>query len=205
MEAGLSGVRAKTYRQRKLVFDTVPLDVTVTQLKRDNKIPQQKTHELNPSVIHCVQISPSYYRFLYLEVGRPYLWCERANLNDHELSTLIHDPTCKIYHMLVAGVPAGFFEIKDQGHKYFSLQYFGLVPQFVGKGLGPWLLNEAIGRMIHEGASNLYVETCNLDHPKALLTYQKAGFIPYKRLKKSLHVPKDYPSQRWQSMFEKSE
>ena len=59
------------------------------------------------------------------------------------------------------------------------LAYFGLVPDFIGRGMGRFFLDATI-QLAWEvfPADRLIVRTCTLDHPAALPLYQKCGFTP---------------------------
>ena len=61
-----------------------------------------------------------------------------------------------------------------------EIAYFGLLPQFIGKGLGGWLLTRAIERGWELGASRVWVHTCSLDGPGALSNYQARGLTLFK-------------------------
>ena len=63
-----------------------------------------------------------------------------------------------------------------------DLAFFGLVPQAVGRGLSSWLLASAIHMgWDRAGVTRLTLNTCTLDHPRALALYQRAGFVPVRR------------------------
>ena len=46
----------------------------------------------------------------------------------------------------VGGVPAGYFELDASERRETELSYFGLIPEFIGRGLGQFLLQAAIDR-----------------------------------------------------------
>ncbi len=179
-----------------MVMDGRDISVEVTHLRRGNHPPHTKHHAKQPILLECPHISSGYYRYLYLSVGRDYLWCDRSMLDDEALMRLIHAPNTRIFHILVDGEPAGFFETSRDDDGPRMLTYFGLLPSFTGRGLGPWLLDQAILVMLEDNPPMLGVETCNLDHPRALLTYQTAGFEPFARESRMLHVPKDFDQLR---------
>ena len=80
------------------------------------------------------------------------------------------------------GVPRGFFMLDASEPWVTDLTYFGLVPGSVGRGLGTYLLRTAIlTAWNREGLEKLTVNTCTLDHPRALQHYQKNGFAPVRR------------------------
>jgi ribosomal protein S18 acetylase RimI-like enzyme len=83
--------------------------------------------------------------------------------------------------LYLAGVPAGYFELDAAAPRETELRYFGLVPQFIGRGLGPFLLQAAIDQAWQRPIERLWVHTRTFDHPKALGLYQRAGFVVYGR------------------------
>jgi GNAT superfamily N-acetyltransferase len=73
-----------------------------------------------------------------------------------------------------------------------DMAYFGMVPEAVGRGLGGWLLKTAIlTAWDHPGVSKVTVNTCTLDHPRALALYQKNGFTPVGREDKTRILTRD--------------
>jgi GNAT superfamily N-acetyltransferase len=123
----------------------------------------------------------SFYRYLYETVGTPWLWYERRLVNDAALAAEIQKPTTEIFVLHVGGVPAGYFELDTAAANETELRYFGLVPEFIGRGLGPFLLQAAIDRAWERPIGRLWVHTRSFDHPKALGHYQRAGFVVYAR------------------------
>jgi GNAT superfamily N-acetyltransferase len=60
-----------------------------------------------------------------------------------------------------------------------ELAYFGLIPDYIGRGLGGFLLATAIDIAWSKPIERLWVHTNTLDHPRALPLYQQLGFVPY--------------------------
>ena len=58
--------------------------------------------------------------------------------------------------------------------------YFGLLPDFIGGGLGGALLTKAVERAFDLGATRAWVHTCSLDHPQALANYLARGMRVYR-------------------------
>ena len=81
--------------------------------------------------------------------------------------------------LLYKGTPAGYFELNTQD-KDVELAYFGLLPPFVGKGLGGGLLSTAIENAWGTETNRVWVHTSSLDHPNALKNYQARGFQIYR-------------------------
>jgi GNAT superfamily N-acetyltransferase len=130
-----------------------------------------------------------YYRYLYDVVGREFHWIARRGMSDDELAAEIQSEGVDIYVLYVSGVPAGFFEVDHRDLSEVELKYFGLAPEFRGRGLGKWLLNEAVVFCWSWAPARVIVETCTLDSPAALPLYQRAGFTPYDRQSKVLILP----------------
>ena len=134
----------------------------------------------------------SFYRYMYDTVGRPWLWFERRLVDDAALAALIVKPTIEIYVLHVRGVPAGFFELDTAAPRETKLCYFGLIPDFIGRRLGPYLLQAAIDQAWSRPLDRFWLHTSTFDHPKALSTYQKAGFVVYARRPVSFEDPREH-------------
>ncbi len=61
-----------------------------------------------------------------------------------------------------------------------ELVQFGLMPEFIGRGLGWYFLQWIIDKAWSYQPRRFWLHTCTLDHPAALPNYQKAGFTIYK-------------------------
>ena len=123
----------------------------------------------------------SFYRYLYETVGTPWLWYERRLMDDAALAAQIQKPTTEIFVLYVGGIPAGYFELDAASASETELCYFGLIPEFIGRGFGPFMLQAAIDRAWERPLGRLWVHTRTFDHPKALGHYQRAGFTVYAR------------------------
>ena len=137
------------------------------------------------SIIRARQPTLSYYRYLYDGVGADWMWYERHRLNDRQLSEILADPKVGIYVMYLGGVPAGFVELDRRRNAEVEIAYFGLLPEFIGRGLGryllTWAIDKAFGSVIEDHPQRLWLHTCNFDHPQALAVYQRAGFDVYRQ------------------------
>lgn len=121
----------------------------------------------------------SQYRALYRGVGRQYHWVDRLLMPDVELEAIIQDERVEILVLYVDGEAAGYAELDRRTPGEIELAYFGLFPPFIGRGLGKFLLREAIAIAWRYAPRRLWVHTCDLDHPGALANYLQAGFVVY--------------------------
>ena len=127
----------------------------------------------------------SFYRDLYDRVGRPWLWYERRLLSDGALETLLHRPDHELHVARHDGELVGYFELGGE-----ELIFFGLTLPYVGRRIGPWLLDRAIERAFARGIPKLELNTNTLDHPTALATYRKAGFRVVNSAPRTLRDPR---------------
>jgi ribosomal protein S18 acetylase RimI-like enzyme len=123
----------------------------------------------------------SFYHYLYDAVGRVWIWTDRKKLDDEALREIIQDPLVDVIVLYVDGAPAGYYELDRRAMPDIDLAYFGIMPEFIGRRLGPYLLGQAIDAAWRHQPRRLTVNTCTLDHPKALPIYQRFGFHPYDR------------------------
>lgn len=120
--------------------------------------------------------SPEFNRFLYAGVGAEWFWTSRLSWTDTDWLAHLNRPETEIWVAHVSGTPAGYFELEFQNDKRVEVVYFGLLPTFIGTGIGGAFLTTAISRAWDMGAERVWVHTCTLDHPKALQNYQDRGF-----------------------------
>ncbi|MBX3495820.1 MAG: GNAT family N-acetyltransferase [Parvibaculum sp.] len=120
-----------------------------------------------------------FYRYLYHEIGSHYVWVNRKRLSDEALASIVQNDEVEIYILYSGGVPAGYFELDFRNPERAELSFLGVMPEHVGKGFGRFLLCEAISLAWARSPKRLIVQTCTLDHPRALPLYQRHGFTPY--------------------------
>ncbi len=123
----------------------------------------------------------AWYRRLFREIGEPWLWFSRLGVSDCELAAILHDDAIEVYAAEAQGRAVGLVELDCRGFPEIELAFFGLLPAFTGKGIGRWLIGEAIARAFAHRPERFWVHTCTFDHPAALAFYMRSGFIPYAR------------------------
>ena len=118
----------------------------------------------------------SFYRYLYDAIGRDWFWTDRKMLSDDELKAIVQDEKVEVFVLYADGTPAGAFELDRRIGGVVDLAYFGIMPEFIGRRFGPYLLREALDLAWSYGPDRVTVNTCTLDHPRALPLYQRFGF-----------------------------
>jgi len=121
--------------------------------------------------------SPELSRWLYATVGADWSWTDRL---EWDLARWERWLAAGVETWLgwLRGTPAGYAQLEPGGDG-IELAYFGLLPAFTGRGLGPVLLDAAVRRAWALGPRRVWVHTCSLDHPAARETYRRRGFRVY--------------------------
>lgn len=123
---------------------------------------------------------PELNRFLYTAVGGDWFWRDRLTWDYARWMQVLTQPGYETWVASLYGTPAGYYELDQQSDGSVEIAYFGLLPQFVGRGAGGRLLTQAIERGWQKGARRVWVHTCSLDHPTALKNYQARGLELFK-------------------------
>lgn len=170
------------------------LEITVTCLEMKHPPPSagvQPPKGLNLEIHRLVRPQTSHYRRLYEQVGETWLWWERREMTDGELADVLSENERRVFVLQVDGEEAGFAEIlvQNSGRKV-QVVYFGLLPAFIGRGIGTWFLMRTVGLCWELGPDLVWLHTCTLDHPAALPLYRKAGFVPFKTRTESIPDPR---------------
>lgn len=124
-------------------------------------------------------ISVEDYLKLYKGVGFDWNWFDRLVMPKEELKEKINASNVHIYVVKVNGETAGYAELEIE-KEFVELVYFGLMPGFIGKGLGKYFLDWSIQKAWSYHPLWIQVNTCELDHEYALTNYRNLGFKDYK-------------------------
>jgi ribosomal protein S18 acetylase RimI-like enzyme len=169
------------------------LDVTITYLEMTQPPAESAPGAPAGKRVALMRAEPPtvpFYRFLYNEIGRDWLWWERRALDDAALARVITNPDVEVYVLYCHGTPAGMAEIDRRYERAIDLAYLGVMPEYLGQGLGRYLLGAALDIAWSHAPEKVTVNTCNLDHPKALTMYQRFGFTPVERVQKRIDDPR---------------
>lgn len=131
------------------------------------------------------------YRTLFRRVGEPWLWFSRLVLAEEALRAILDDPAVEVHAAVDrAGVELGMLELDFRKPGECELAYFGLVPELTGKGVGGWMMGQALAMAWRDGVERVWVHTCTLDHPAALGFYRRHGFVPFARAVETFADPR---------------
>lgn len=169
-------------------------ETTVTSLEmaaRPTPVAGHPPANLRVSLLRADPPTLPFYRWLYSEVGRDWTWVSRRLMPDDELRAIIEDPLVEVYVLYLNGAPAGYGEVDRRGgFDAVELAYFGLMPHAIGRGVGRYFIDAMVDLCWTGETQRIWVHTCDLDHPRALGMYQKAGFTPFEQYTETLPDPR---------------
>ncbi|OHV47899.1 acetyltransferase [Pseudofrankia sp. BMG5.36] len=132
-------------------------------------------------------------RTTIVRVGAPYRW-PSATWSDIAWADWFADPRRQSFLLRADGDVAGILETTVHPPWEVEIVSFGLVPEYVGTGIGGHALTLAVRlawNLDHptlNGAQRVWLHTSTLDHPNALANYRARGFRPYRTQTRG-HVP----------------
>jgi GNAT superfamily N-acetyltransferase len=99
------------------------------------------------------------------------------------------------------GTPAGYGQIEAQPGGQVEISCLGLLPSFIGRGIGGHLLAEVLQRAWsladrwpdREPTQRVWVHTCSLDGKAALPNYKARGMRPYDTKTESVELAETPP------------
>jgi GNAT superfamily N-acetyltransferase len=139
--------------------------------------------------------SPEFSRALYTAVGADWYWIDRFRWTYARWMEWLDRPELETWVTYVRGTPAGFFELERSGDAV-EIAAFGLIPAFIGRGIGTRLLDFALRRAWALDPARVWVHTCSLDGPAALRTYEGRGLEIYDERTEDVALPDD-PPEPW--------
>jgi GNAT superfamily N-acetyltransferase len=176
-----------------MVTRTIETVVTYLEMTAPPKPLAQGLLPPGVEIRHAVAPTVSFYRYLYDTIGQDLLWTQRRLMPVAELGAILRNQAVEVNVLWVEGVPAGYLELDWRAAPEIELAYFGLIPEFIGRGLGRLLLDWGVAHAWRASPTRLWVHTCDLDHPNALRVYQNAGFAIYDRRQEQVDLMPGMP------------
>ncbi len=129
--------------------------------------------EIREARIACPELG----RFLYTVVGRVWRWTDRLSWPYSTWLAHLERPEVEVWIAYLDGVIAGYVELEHQPEESVEIVYFGLLRQFMGRGIGGFLLSDTVERAFRAGAQRVWLHTSSLDSPQAMENYRARGFV----------------------------
>ncbi|MGK3207420.1 GNAT family N-acetyltransferase [Amycolatopsis sp. MEPSY49] len=120
-------------------------------------------------------------RDLHVRIGTPYRW-PSATRSDDDWARWLAEPGRRYRLVDYRGEIAGAADFEPQNETDVEITTFGLLPEFVGKGLGGYALTLVVAdAWALPGTKRVWLHTSTLDHPNALPNYLRRGFRSFSR------------------------
>ena len=121
-------------------------------------------------------------KFFYKQVGKKHRWIDRLSWSDEKWINFTSNKNLETYVISETEDLVGFFELLHNPElKETEISYFGLLEEYIGKGIGGYALSEAIKKSFERDIKRVWLHTCTLDHPNALKNYIARGMTVFKR------------------------
>ncbi|WP_433146031.1 GNAT family N-acetyltransferase [Actinomadura nitritigenes] len=114
-------------------------------------------------------------------VGAPYGWRSSRRTPEEWRAWFDENPRRTFGLLFFTGEHAGIVAYDPQDHEV-EIKSFGLLPDFVGKGLGGYALTLGIRHAweLSPTAARVWLHTSSFDHPNALPNYHRRGFRTFR-------------------------
>ncbi|MDQ3230204.1 MAG: GNAT family N-acetyltransferase [Pseudobdellovibrionaceae bacterium] len=155
---------------------------------------------LNISMEQAKIPCPEFSRFLYTSVGGDWHWTDRLAWNFDQWLKHMDRTEVQTWVAYSQGTPAGYVELELQDDDNVEVAYFGLLRQFIGRGIGGNLLSFGVQKAWEAGAKRVWVHTCSLDGSTALANYLARGFKLFKQSTHQREIPSK-PVGPWNGAF----
>ncbi len=160
---------------------TEPLITTYLEMRSRDQL-RPKRSDTRFQVREKTERDWRFNRDLYLQVGDQWDWIDKRSWADDQWKEYATAPELRTFAAYYDDALAGYYELLPHKENGMEIAYFGLLPEWIGRGLGGALLTSAIEEAwsMEPKPSRVWVHTCNRDHPQALANYQARGMIVYK-------------------------
>ena len=171
----------------------IPLTTWYLEMRSPDALRPKQAEMSNLSVQKAAIPSPEFSRFLYTSVGGHWYWSDRLPWTYDQWLDHLNRPELETWVAYLSGTPAGYCELIAQPDQSVKIQYFGLLPQFIGQGIGGHLLTCAIERAWQRTTQRVWLHTCSLDSQHAYKNYEARGFTRYKTENTLVELPTASP------------
>lgn len=124
---------------------------------------------------------PSFNRRCYETIGAQWHWRDRLKWSDDDWARWLATPGVRTWEFLYQGNPGvGYAELASDLEGDTEIVYFGLMPEFVGRGMGGDSLSRIAEVAWSLPSRRVWLHTCTFDSPIAIVNYEARGFRRFK-------------------------
>jgi GNAT superfamily N-acetyltransferase len=113
---------------------------------------------------------------MYIQVGAPWKWTDRLVWSDKEWQEYASNRNIETILAFAGGKEIGYAELRNDLPREVQIEYFGLLPDAMGKGYGGHFLSRIVKTCWMKCPGRVWVHTCSDDAPHALANYLARGF-----------------------------
>lgn len=119
-------------------------------------------------------------------IGEAYGWRSSSRTDAQWRAFLAEHPRRQFWLVTHDGEPAGAACLEPQPGGDVEIATFGLLPEYVGRGLGGYALTLALRQAWStepvgaDAVRRVWLHTNSHDHPRALENYTRRGMCPYR-------------------------
>ena len=159
----------------------IPVERNFLEL-RDIKKLKFNSFKKNKFLIKKIKPDFQLNKFFYKQVGKKHRWIDRLSWTDEKWINFISNKNLETYVISEFEDLIGFFELLyNPNLNETEISYFGLLEEYIGKGIGGYALSEAIKKAFEKNIKRVWLHTCTLDHPNALKNYIARGMRVFRK------------------------
>jgi len=164
--------------------EKTPVVTTYLEMRSPEQLRPKRCADARFQIREQTETDWRFNRDLYFRVGEQWEWIDRRAWTEEQWKQYAMAPELRTFAASYDETVAGYYELRQDTEGGVEVAYFGLLPEFIGRGLGGALLTVAIeeawSRRGGIAPKRVWVHTCNLDHPQALANYRARGMVVYK-------------------------
>ena len=165
--------------------------VTVTHLElttRDQLRPAKPVPGLSVRLVFPPV--PGFSRRCYETIGEQWRWRDRLKWSDDDWARWLATPGVRTWEFLFEGsAGVGYAELSTDSGGRTEIVYFGLMSEFIGRGLGGESLTQMVDIAWSLPSTRVWLTTCTLDAPVAIVNYEARGFQRFKVVEEWREIP----------------
>ncbi|WP_075520770.1 GNAT family N-acetyltransferase [Candidatus Pelagibacter communis] len=159
----------------------IPVERNFLELRDIKKLKFNSSKE-NKFLIKKIKPDFQLNKFFYKQVGKKHRWIDRLSWTDEKWINFISNKNLETYVISESDDLIGFFELLyNPDLNETEISYFGLLEEYIGKGIGGYALSEAIKKSFEKNIKRVWLHTCTLDHPNALKNYIARGMRVFRK------------------------
>ena len=159
----------------------IPVERNFLELRDVKKLKFNSSKE-NKFLIKKIKPDFQLNKFFYKQVGKKHRWIDRLSWSDEKWINYISNKNLETYIICESEELVGFFELLNNPElQETEISYFGLLEEYIGKGIGGYALSVAIRKSFEKNIKRVWLHTCTLDHPNALKNYIARGMTIFKK------------------------